>query len=72
MAGKFIVKEFSKICAEFDGHVFEAANEISIRNVEPTHAIRFKVKVNGKQEICDVSRLIEKINMKYENKVLKN
>jgi len=29
------------------------------------------VKVNGKQEVCDVSRIVNKLNMEHENNMKK-
>jgi NAD kinase len=49
VVGKFKVEEFPKITAQIHGKCVEAVNDIVVRNVHPTHAIRFHVTVNGKR-----------------------
>jgi len=46
---KYEVQEFNKLEARANGKVLLAANDIVIRNTYPTHAIRFIVKVDGKE-----------------------
>lgn len=46
---KYTIKEFNKIQAQACKTKILAANDIVIRNLQPTHAVRFTVKVNGKK-----------------------
>ena len=47
--GQFSIVEFKKIVAHVKGEIKEAVNDIVIRNVHPTHAIRFFVWINQKK-----------------------
>ena len=47
--GKFRVKEFKKLKATLGKKVLEAVSDIVVRNVDPTHAVRFRVWVNGRR-----------------------
>jgi NAD kinase len=49
LAGKYTTHTFSKIKAKVNGITLTAINDIVIRNDHPTHAIRFKLFVDGKQ-----------------------
>ena len=46
---KYTVKEFNKIRARIRNTTFLATNDIVIRNAMPTHAVRFTLKIDGKQ-----------------------
>ncbi|MBI4153249.1 hypothetical protein HY497_01885 [Candidatus Woesearchaeota archaeon] len=45
---QFTIKEFNKLKTTLKGIELEGANDIVIRNVHPTHAIRFRLLVNNK------------------------
>jgi len=49
LAKKYHVVESPKISASFNDKSLEAVNDIVIRNIQPTHAIRFKISIDGKQ-----------------------
>ena len=46
---RFAVQEFPKIEVTVNEKKMEAANDVVIRNVHPTHAIRFVLTINGKK-----------------------
>ena len=49
MNRKFRIKEFKKLKATLGKKVLEAVNDIVVRNVEPTHALRFRIWMNGRR-----------------------
>lgn len=48
ISGRYRIEEFHKVTARLNGFAVEAVNDIVVRNITPTYAIRFKIKVNGK------------------------
>lgn len=63
-----IVKLCEDIQIQYDGTVRDKTGKIyqlayGENNWDPCQT----VKVNGKQEVCDVSRLIDRLNLEYEN-----
>jgi len=46
---KYKIKEHNKLQAKLYKRTLYAANDITIRNAVPTHAIRFKLLINNKQ-----------------------
>jgi len=62
-----IVKLMEDIKISYDGTVRDVTGRIyqlaySETGIDPT----MTVKVNGNQEICDVSRLVDRLNMEFE------
>jgi len=62
-----IVKLTEDITVQYDGSVrdnFGKVYQLSYGEdlIDPTKM----VKVNGEKEFCDVSRLVDKLNLKYE------
>ena len=47
--GKYRIIKNSTLIARAGQEKFIAANDITIRNAEPTHALRFTLEINGKQ-----------------------
>ena len=49
LEGKYIIKNIQKVHARIDGTTTDALNDIVVRNAHPTHAIRFRLSINGKE-----------------------
>lgn len=64
-----IVKLTEDIKVQYDGTVRDSIGRIfkfayGEDGVDPTKTVR----VDSRQEVCDISRIVEKLNMEYENK----
>lgn len=52
--------QYDGTARDIPGHIYQVAYGES--GIDPCHTVR----VNGKQEICDISRIVNRLNMKHE------
>jgi NAD+ kinase len=47
--GKYVVEEAMKLSAESKGKIIYGINDINVHNLDPRHAIRYTISIDGKQ-----------------------